>query len=186
MGNAAHESNFDAAALSGVFTEAGAWHHYEITCIGQVVRLIVDGKPVMSATGVDNAQGYIGLRPEAGIVEFRRISVAVVASPRPAPPSGVVAAGSAGVQNPQVVKQGKPAYTPRAMAARIQGTVVIAAIVQADGTLQNPRVVQSLDSKLGLDGQALDSLKGWEFRPGTKDGEPAPVMVTISISFALR
>ncbi len=186
MGNAARELTFNGAALAGAFTEASVWHHYEITCIGPIVRLIVDGKPVMSATGVDNAQGYIGLRPEAGTVEFRRIAVAVVPAPRPVPPSGVLAAPSAGLQNPQAVKQSKPAYTPQALAARIEGTVLIAGVVQPDGTLQNPRVVQSLDSKLGLDRQALDSLKGWEFRPGTKDGEPVPVMVTISISFALR
>ena len=128
------------------------------------MRLIVDGKPVMSATGVDNTQGYVGLRPEAGTVEFRRIAVAVVPVPRPVPPSSVLAAPSAGLQNPQAVKQSKPAYAPQAMAGHIEGTVLIAGVVQPDGTLQNPRVVQSLDSKLGLNRQALDSLKAWGFR----------------------
>ncbi len=72
------------------------------------------------------------------------------------------------------------------MRARIAGIVEVAAIVEKDGTVGEVRVIRSLDKEFGLDAQAVNAVKRWEFRPGQKDGEPVRVMVKIELSFTLR
>ena len=101
------------------------------------------------------------------------------------PPAGVVRQ-SRGMQMPTVTKEMKPLYTPAARQAGIQGVVEMEAIVKADGSVGDVRVVRSLDTELGLDEAAVAAVKAWEFKPGrTKDGVAVPVLVNIELSFAL-
>ena len=44
----------------------------------------------------------------------------------------------------------------------------------------------SLDPTYGLDEQAVAAAKRWEFKPGTKDGKPVAVRVTLEMSFTLK
>ncbi len=106
-------------------------------------------------------------------------------SSRP-PASASVAAVGAGVQQPQAVRQVNPSYPLPAMRARVEGTVIVQGIVQLDGTLSDARVVRSVDQKYGLDEEALKTARQWIFAPGTKDGQPVPMPVTISIDFRIR
>jgi outer membrane biosynthesis protein TonB len=47
-------------------------------------------------------------------------------------------------------------------------------------------VVRSLDNTFGLDQEAIKAAKQWRFRPGTRLGEPVPVLITIELAFTLR
>lgn len=87
---------------------------------------------------------------------------------------------------PVLVKDVKPQYTQEAREARIQGNVLLDAIVLKDGTVGEVTVTKSLDKEYGLDDQAAKALKQWQFKPGTKDGEPADVRVSIEMSFTLK
>jgi len=89
-----------------------------------------------------------------------------------------------GVSLPTVIKQVRAGYTEQAMNARIQGNVALDAVVLADGKVGDVTVIESLDD--GLDQQAIESVKQWEFKPGLKDGEPVAVRVRIIISFTLK
>ena len=91
-----------------------------------------------------------------------------------------------GVETPQLLKEVKPQYTAQAMRAKIQGEVLLECIVQPDGSVGNIRVVRSLDSAFGLDQEAIKAARQWRFRPGTRQGQPVPVLVTIAIAFTLR
>jgi len=92
-----------------------------------------------------------------------------------------------GVETPRLIKEVKPQYTAQAMRAKIQGEVLLECIVQPDGTIHpNIRVVRSLDSSFGLDQEAIKAARQWRFMPGTKQGQPVPVLVTIAIAFTLR
>ena len=90
----------------------------------------------------------------------------------------------AGVSAPVPVKEVRPQYTADAKDARIQGTVVVECVVQADGTIGDVKVLKSLDA--GLDEEAIKAVKQWRFEPGTKDGKPVPVLVTLEMTFSLR
>ena len=95
-------------------------------------------------------------------------------------------AGRPGVVPPRLVHEEKPTYTPEAMRARIQGAVRLRGIVELDGTISNIEVVQSLDPTYGLDNAAVAALRQWRFQPGTLNGQPVRVLVTIDMRFALR
>ena len=91
-----------------------------------------------------------------------------------------------GVTLPQLIREVKPVYTPQAMAAKIEGTVLLQCVVDPDGTVSDIVVVESLDREYGLDDAAVNAAGQWRFRPGTKDGEPVPVRISIQLTFALR
>ena len=100
-------------------------------------------------------------------------------------PPGVVRIGSPGVTIPRVLKEAKPQYTADAMRAKIQGRVVLECVVLTDGTVGDVKVIRSLDATYGLDQEAIKAAKQWLFAPGTRNGQPVPVMVSIELTFTL-
>ncbi len=91
-----------------------------------------------------------------------------------------------GVSLPTVTKQVGSQYTSEAMANRIEGKVGLSAVVLEDGKVGAVKVTQSLDSVYGLDEAAVKAMKQWEFKPGTKDGKPVAVRVSIDMAFTLK
>ena len=91
-----------------------------------------------------------------------------------------------GVEIPQLLFQKKPSYTAEAMRAKVQGVVLLECVVQTDGAVGTCSVQRSLDSAFGLDQEAIKAARQWRFRPGTRMGEPVPVLVTIELTFTLR
>jgi TonB family protein len=87
--------------------------------------------------------------------------------------------------SPVLIKEVKGDYTDAARARRVQGTVEMAVLVQADGAPgPDVRIIKSLDPD--LDQQAIKAVRQWRFKPGTKDGQPVPVEVNIEMRFTLR
>jgi TonB family protein len=97
-----------------------------------------------------------------------------------------VYASDEGVVLPKLVSSVKAIYTKEAMAAKIQGEVLLNVVVGTDGTVSDIEVVKSLDTVYGLDDQAIDALRAWRFEPGTKDGAPVNVRVKIEMNFRLK
>jgi TonB family protein len=89
-----------------------------------------------------------------------------------------------GVTSPVIVREVKPTYTKAAMDRKVQGTVEVTAVILADGTVGDVTMKRSLDPD--LDVEAIRATKQWKFKPGTKDGTPVPVEVSIELSFTLR
>lgn len=100
---------------------------------------------------------------------------------------GGVARPGAGVTNPFPVFQKRPDYTAAAVRARIQGTVLLDAVILEDGTVGEVRVTRSLDSSYGLDQEAIKAARLWVFRPATdRTGKPIAILVTLEIAFRLH
>jgi TonB family protein len=91
-----------------------------------------------------------------------------------------------GVEMPMLIHEVKPSYTWAAMEAEIVGIVALEAIVDTDGTVGEIRVRRSLDSKRGLDDEAVRAVRQWRFKPGTRLDAPVPVLVQIEVSFRLK
>jgi protein TonB len=91
-----------------------------------------------------------------------------------------------GATSPTLIAEVKPGYTSDAMRARIQGTVLVRAVVLPDGSVGTARIVRSLDTAFGLDQEALKAVKLWRFRPGTLAGRAVAVPVEIEMTFTLR
>ena len=85
-----------------------------------------------------------------------------------------------------MLREVRPNYTADAMRAKVQGTVWVEAVVLQDGTVGEAKIVRSLDSTFGLDEEALKAARQWRFAPGTRFGQPVPVLVTIELTFTLR
>jgi len=96
----------------------------------------------------------------------------------------VYKADHAGVVLPTLVAQIKPQYTAAAMRARIEGSVTLECVVGTDGSVGDVRVVKFLEPE--LDQEAINAARQWRFKPGTKDGKPVPVQVSIELWFSLR
>ena len=97
---------------------------------------------------------------------------------------GVYRPGGA-VSGPRLIKEVKPKYTSEALRNRIQGTVVLEAVVSGDGCTSQIRVVRSLD-RGGLDEEAVAAVAQWRFEPGRLAGAPVDVLVTIMLDFSVR
>jgi TonB family protein len=75
-----------------------------------------------------------------------------------------------------------PAYPETAKASRIQGQVVIQAIVSKDGTVKRLHVIQG-DSRLRS--AAMEAVYKWRYRPYMLNGQPVNVATTITVDFDL-
>jgi periplasmic protein TonB len=91
-----------------------------------------------------------------------------------------------GVTMPTLLKEVKPSYTAEAMRAKIQGIVMVKAIVREDGSVSNVEVIRSLDQTYGLDQKAIEAVRNWRFTPGKRQGQNVPVYVEIELTFTLR
>jgi periplasmic protein TonB len=91
-----------------------------------------------------------------------------------------------GVTMPRVLTEVKPSYTAEAMRAKVQGAVMVEAIVREDGRVGQVRIVRSLDRTFGLDEEALKAVKNWRFSPGKRQGQNVAVLVEIELTFTLR
>jgi protein TonB len=76
-----------------------------------------------------------------------------------------------------------PAYPQPAVAAKLEGTVILECIIGRDGSVREPRVVRSAHPI--LDRAAVDSVRRWRFRPATLNGEPVDVYFHLTVRFAL-
>lgn len=88
------------------------------------------------------------------------------------------------VTHPKAVKEVRPSYPPEVMRAGVTGMVDIECVVLPDGTVGDARIVTPLHPQ--LDAESLKAVRQWRFEPGLKDGKPAPVQVTIQMTFTLR
>ena len=74
-----------------------------------------------------------------------------------------------------------PAYPLQLMRENVHGTVILYAVIHADGTVGNVRVLRSVDER--LDRFASDAVSQWKFDPATKNGAPVDVEATFQIPF---
>jgi len=88
-----------------------------------------------------------------------------------------------GVTAPTVLFKTDPEYSEEARKAKYQGVVLLSIEVSADGLAKNIHVIQSLG--LGLDEKAVEAVKKWKFRPGTRNGQPVTVLATVEVRFRL-
>jgi len=87
---------------------------------------------------------------------------------------------------PVPIHQERPQYTQAALAAQIEGQVLLETTVLSDGSVGDVKVVRSLDSELGLDQEAVKALKLWTWKPGTRGSQPSSVTVQIEMTFTLK
>jgi TonB family protein len=74
-----------------------------------------------------------------------------------------------------------PAYPAEAQREGLTGTVILYAVIHADGSVGEIRVLRSLDDR--LDASARTALERWRFRPGSRNGTAVELEAVIQIPF---
>ena len=97
---------------------------------------------------------------------------------------GIYEYGS-GITHPQLIVKTTPSYTDEAIRAKVQGIVVLQAVIRKNGKVDSFKVLRSLG--YGLEEKAMQEIATkWKFRPGTLNGRPVDVLATIEVQFNLR
>jgi TonB family protein len=84
---------------------------------------------------------------------------------------------------PTKVKDVRPVYPTEAQDARIQGVVIIEATIDESGRVVQACVLRSIPQ---LDEAALQAVGQWEFTPTLLNGNPVPVIMTVTVNFTLQ
>lgn len=87
----------------------------------------------------------------------------------------------ADLSQPVATRKVDPAYPTQLMRENVSGTVILYAVIHADGTVGNVRVLRGVDQR--LDRFASEALAQWKFDPATKNGQPIDVEATFQIPF---
>jgi protein TonB len=153
------------------------------TKIPQKIQMIKEDEappPVMASSGV--VGGVPGGIPggQMGGVIGGIISSTPVAVPKVATPQRVRV--SQGVSAGLLVRKVNPNYPPLARQARIQGQVILRAVISKDGSIENLTLVSGHPM---LAPAAIDAVKQWKYKPYLLNGEPVEVDTEVLVNFTL-
>ena len=142
--------------------------------------------PPMSSGGVIG--GVVGGIPEGqpggvigGIISSTSRLAAVPKLAVPAPPKRIRI--SQGVTQGLLTHRVEPSYPTLARQARIQGVVVLKAIIDKNGSIQNLQLVSGHPM---LAPAAIEAVKQWIYKPFLLNGQPAEVETTVTVRFQLE
>jgi protein TonB len=133
---------------------------------------------------VDPAPAPVGLVEDAGNVPGR-IAEDPVPPPPPSPASAPVVPVPIGgsIRPPTKIRDVRPVYPAVAQAARVEGVVIIETTIGLTGRVLDAKLLRSIPL---LDAAALDAVRQWEFTPTLLNGNPVPVVMTVTVNFTLR
>jgi len=87
------------------------------------------------------------------------------------------------VRAPVLLQRVEPGYPEAARRARLEGTVVLEAVITASGAVQEIRLLRSVNPL--LDDAAERAVRQWRYRPATLNGRAVPVYLTVTVRFAI-
>ena len=151
-----------------------------------------DAAPTVSPIGMSPETGLEGASarlpglvtgvesgPPAAVDGLRIGSVALLPAPQPTVPVRL----HSGMKAPQRIVDVAPAYPPIARNARVQGVVILEAVIDATGRVESVRVLRSIPL---LDQAAVDAVRQWRFTPALLNTEAVPVVMTVTVNFTLQ
>ena len=156
------------------------------TKIPQKVQMIREEEappPMTTTTGV--VGGVPGGIPggQLGGVIGSVISASNAAVPKFVPVTPQRVRISQGVTKGLLVKRVEPAYPTLARSARVQGEVVLSAVIDTNGQITNLQLVSGHPMLVPA---ALTAVREWRYKPYLLNGQPVEVETTITVIFSLQ
>jgi protein TonB len=107
------------------------------------------------------------------------------APPPPPPPRSDKAPLHVGgaIRQPERTHYVAPVYPAIAREAHVSGIVILEAVIGEDGSVRDLRVLRSAEL---LDDAALDAVRQWKFTPTLLNGQPVPIVMTVTVAFNLQ
>ncbi|MFZ0419705.1 MAG: energy transducer TonB [Candidatus Sulfotelmatobacter sp.] len=139
-----------------------------------------DGPPQIAASGpyIPGATGSGDPHGLPGLFESGTRPVLPVAPP----PTVAQKFRLSHISEGNLIRKVQPSYPPLARSARIQGTVVLQAVISKQGTIENLSV---LTGHPMLVPAAIDAVRQWRYRPYILNNEPVEVETQITVNFSL-
>jgi len=154
----------------------GGWQSYAVTRNRSGVHVLLNGLQILSSGPVHASDGWIGFFAEGAGFDLRDVRLRrLFPAPSPGlgsrePTAAAAESGDAGVFRPgkdvtlpKLKHEVRPSYTSAALAAKIEGNVVVECVVATDGTVSKTTLIRSLDNRFGLDEEALKAARQWRF-----------------------
>jgi len=88
------------------------------------------------------------------------------------------------VKAPILKQKVEPQYPEAARKIRLQGVVILEAVITAEGTVANVKVLKSVNPL--LDAAAERAVSQWTYKPATLSGRAVPVYLTVTVNFQLH
>lgn len=88
-----------------------------------------------------------------------------------------------GIRPPAKIVNADPVYPPEAREARVQGVVIMEVTLSPTGEVSDVEVLRSVPQ---LDEAAVAAVRQWRYEPTLVDGEPVPILLTVTVNFMLR
>jgi protein TonB len=106
----------------------------------------------------------------------------------PPPPPGPLRPGVGNVTYPVLILESKvaPEYPELARTARLEGRVILQAVVHKDGTVSQVEVLNCNRPDLGFEQAAVEAITQWRYEPARQNGVPVDVYFTVIVDFTLR
>ena len=121
--------------------------------------------------------------PDVDLPEVDNLVFGIPDAPPVQEPEGPIHVGG-DVSKPVKVFDPQPQYTEIARKARIQGVVIVQAIIDKEGNVTNVKVLKGLP--MGLSEEAVKAIKRWRFEPATLNGKPVDVYYNLTVNFRLQ
>jgi protein TonB len=112
----------------------------------------------------------------------------LIGVPEPPPPQGPLLAGVGDVTNPVLIPETKiePEYPELARVARLEGNVILQAIIHSDGAVGDIEVLRTNRPNMGFEDAAIEAVLQWRYKPALQNGKPVEVYFTVFVDFKLH
>jgi len=152
---------------------------------------IVEPQAITAETGRENERTVvtpgivIGVEQNGDGLDLLSDCKGCVTNPAPPPPPPAPTKPvrlHAGIEAPVKIANVNPIYPPLAQATHVKGYVILEAIIDERGAVKGVSVLKSIPL---LDQAAADAVKQWRFTPARLNGQPVPVVMTVTVNFEL-
>ena len=143
-----------------------------------------EAPPPMPAAGgvVGGVPGGMPGGQVGGVIGSIVSSTANLAVPKFVPVTPQRVRISQGVTKGLLIHKQEPTYPPLARSARVQGEVVLSAVIDVNGQITNLQLVSGHPM---LVPSAIEAVKPWRYKPYLLNGQPVEVETTITVIFTL-
>jgi periplasmic protein TonB len=138
-----------------------------------------EGEPVVTKSGAVD-----GIENGTSLTTFDGVGGAGIAPPPPPPAPAIPPMRlHSGMQAPVKVADAAPIYPAIARNARVQGVVILEAVLDTQGRVESVHVLRSIPL---LDQAAVDAVRQWRYTPTLLNGQAVPVVMTVTVTFTLQ
>jgi protein TonB len=138
--------------------------------------------PDIEANSAIGVQGGVPNGSSTGVIGSILGETGAAPPPPAAAPTPQRIRAGGNVQAAKLISQPMPVYPPLARQARIQGNVVLHAIISKDGRVEQLSVISGHPLLIQA---AFDAVRQWRYQPTLLNNEPVEVDTTITVTFTM-